>query len=350
MTPLPGSNLDGTIISWNDAATRLFGYSKDEAIGQLNSIIIPVDRLDEEVAVVQGLLTRGGRTEHYETIRQAKCGNLIPVSLTISPIIDQSGTIIGTSKITRDITESKDAEQMQLALSEELKRSNDELQQFASVASHDLQEPLRGVAGCLEIIEETYKGKLDDKIDKLIRHAIDGAMRMHALIDDLLVLSRVTTKEMTIQPADLSMVLDRALENLEVPIKERQATITRDDLPVLVGDTTHLIQLFQNLISNAIKFCANRPLQIHVGAKSEDGHWLFSVRDNGIGFEQEYTDRIFLPFKRLHTADKYPGTGIGLAICKRIVERHGGKIWAESEIDKGSTFYFTISGQKGTHD
>lgn len=347
---ITGSKVDDTIISWNDAATRMFGYSKDEAICELNSIIIPVDLLEEETAVVKRVMTGEGRMEHRETVRRTKGGDLIPVSLTISPIKDPSGNVIGISKITRDITESKEAEQIQLVLAEELKRSNAELQQFASVASHDLQEPLRGVAGCLEIIEETYKGKLDEKIDKLIRHAVDGASRMHVLIDDLLSLSRVTTKEMAIQPADLSLVLDSALDNLEVPIKESQAIVTRDALPTLAVDTTQLIQLFQNLISNAIKFRANRQLEIHVGAKRENECWLFFVRDNGIGFKQEYTDRIFLPFKRLHTRDQYPGTGIGLAICKRIVERHGGSIWAESEEGKGATFYFTISDSNGNHD
>ncbi len=345
-----GSNLDGTIISWNDAATRMFGYSQDEAIGQLNLIIIPVTLLTEETAVFKGVMTGKGRTEHHETVRRAKDGTLLPVSLTVSPIRDKTGTIIGMSKIIRDITDRKQAEQAQLLLAEELKRSNAELQQFASVASHDLQEPLRGVAGCLEIIEETYKGKLDDKADKLIRHAVDGASRMHALIDDLLSLSRVTTNEMTIQPADLSAVLNCALENLELPIKESLAVITHDDLPVLAADSTHLVQLFQNLLSNAIKFRSDSPLKVHIGAKCEDGHWLFFVRDNGIGFEQVYTDRIFLPFKRLHSKDQYPGTGIGLAICKRILERHGGRLWAESEYGKGATFYFTIGDPKGNHD
>jgi len=345
-----GSDLDGTIISWNDGAARMFGYSKDQVIGKLNSIIIPADYLGKETAVVQGLMVKDGRTEHHETVLQTKNGNLIPVSVTISPIKDKAGNIIGISKICKDITESKDAEQELLALAKELKRSNTELEQFASVTCHDLQEPLRGVAGCLEIIEEAYKGKLDDKADKLIRHAIDGASRMHALIHDLLSLSRATTDEMTIQSADLSLVLGSALENLEAPIKESQAIITHDALPIMAVDSTQFIQLFQNLISNAIKFRADRPLEIHVGAKRKNRHWLFSIRDNGIGFKQEYTDRIFIPFKRLHTQDQYPGTGIGLAICKRIVERHGGKIWAESEDGKGATFYFTIGEKNGNSD
>jgi PAS domain S-box-containing protein len=343
---ITSSNLDGTILSWNNAATRMFGYSTEEAIGQSDLTIVAEDRVEKETAVVKELTAESECTERYETIRQAKDGSLIPVSLTVSPMRDEGGKIIGTSKITRDITESKKAEYTQLALSDELKRSNTELEQFASVVSHDLQEPLRGVAGCLQIIEEIYKGKGDEKVDKLIRHAVDGALRMHLLIEDLLSLSRVTTKEITIQPTDLSILLDRALDNLELTIKESQAIITRDPLPKLAVDGIQLVQLFQNLISNAIKFRSIEPLKIHVGAKRENGHWLFFVRDNGIGFKQEFTDRIFLPFNRLHTRDKYPGTGIGLAICQRIVERHKGNIWAESEEGKGATFYFTISVPK----
>jgi len=345
-----GTNLDGTIINWNESAIKMFGYSKSEVANRPDSIIIPVDHLAEEEAIVKRLMTGAESTTRHESVRQTKHGNLIPVSLTISTIKDQTGNIIGISKIARDVTDSKEAEQTRLAVAQELKRSNAELQQFAYVASHDLQEPLRGVAGCLEIIEETYKGKLDEKMDKLIRHAIDGASRMHALIDDLLSLSGVTIKDMTIKPADLSLVLDSALANLEAPIKASQAVITQDPLPVLAVDSTYCIQLFQNLISNAIKFRADRQLKIHVGAKHEEKHWLFSVSDNGIGFKQEYIDRIFLPFKRLHTREQYPGTGIGLAICKRIVERHSGKIWAESEEGKGSTFYFTISDAKENNE
>jgi len=347
---ITSSNLDGTIISWNNAATRMFGYSKEEAIGQSDLIIVPAGCLEEETAVINELITERARTKHYETVRETKEGKLIPVSLTISPIRDQVGQVIGVSKITRDITENKKAEHTLLALAEELKRSNAELAQFASVVSHDLQEPLRGVAGCLQILEENYKGKGDDKVDKLIRHAIDGALRLHALIGDLLSLSRVTTKEITLQATDLSVVLDRVLGNLEIPIKESQAIITHDALPVLAVDSTYLGQLFQNLISNAIKFRADRRPEIHVGAKCENEQWLFFVKDNGIGFKQEFTDRIFLPFNRLHTRDKYPGTGIGLAICKRIVERHNGNIWAESEDGRGATFYFTINVPKSNYD
>jgi PAS domain S-box-containing protein len=345
-----GTNLDGNIINWNESATKMFGYSRSEVANRPDSLIIPADHLAEEQGIVKRLMTGVETTTRHETVRQAKHGNLIPVSLTISPIKDPSGKIIGISKIARDVTDSKEAEQTRLAVAEELKRSNADLQQFASVASHDLQEPLRGVAGCLEIIEETYKGKLDEKMDKLIRHAIDGASRMHVLIEDLLSLSGVTTKDMVIRPADFSLVLDSALANLEVPLTTSKADITRDPLPVLEVDSTYCIQLFQNLISNAIKFRSDRPLKIHVGAKNEDGNWLFYVRDNGIGFKQEYIDRIFLPFKRLHTREQYPGTGIGLAICKRIVERHNGDIWAESEQGKGTTFYFTINDPKENND
>ena len=237
-------------------------------------------------------------------------------------------------------------EERVLARTAELEATVKELEQFAYVASHDLQEPLRAVAGCVEILEKDYRDKLDPGADELIRHTVEGTRRMQTLIRDLLAYSRVGTRGQPFVPVDCHAALDLALENLATAINESGAVITRDAMPTLPADPTQLAQLFQNLIGNGIKFHGGKPPEIHVGAQRQDDGWLFSVRDNGIGIEPQYFDRIFVIFQRLHTRTEYPGTGIGLAICKRIVERHRGKISVESESGRGSTFFFTIPDKK----
>jgi PAS domain S-box-containing protein len=231
---------------------------------------------------------------------------------------------------------------------EELQRSNRELEQFAYVASHDLQEPLRAVGGYVKLLQLRYPDKLDDKGRGYIAGAFDGATRMERLIGDLLAFSRVGTRGGVFEPANLETVLDLALRNLEASIAASQATLTHDPLPSLPVDATQIMQLFQNLIGNALKFKGNQQPRIHVGAQRQDGRWVFSVRDNGIGIEPQYYERIFQIFQRLHTRKDYPGTGIGLAICKKIVERHGGKIWVESQSGQSSTFYFSIQTPQTT--
>jgi light-regulated signal transduction histidine kinase (bacteriophytochrome) len=227
----------------------------------------------------------------------------------------------------------------------ELARSNAELEQFAYIASHDLQEPLRMVSSFVQLLEKRYKGKLDQDADDFINYAVDGANRMQRLITDLLAYSRVGSRGKHFKPVSSEVALDRALSNLQVIIKQSGAVVTRDPLPVVMGDDIQLVQLFQNLIGNAIKFCGDRAPYIHISADQQEGEWVFSIRDNGIGIEPEYLGRIFLIFQRLHDRKKYPGTGIGLAICKKVVERHGGGIWADSKSGGGSTFYFTIPVQ-----
>ncbi len=234
-----------------------------------------------------------------------------------------------------DITERKRAE-------EELKRSNAELEQFAYVASHDLQEPLRAVAGMVQLLQQRYQGQLDERANLYIAHAVEGATRMQTLINDLLAFSRVDTRGRPFAPVNVAAALRPALANLAVAVRESRATITHDELPTVLADSGQLTQLFQNLIGNALKFRGDQPPAIHVGAERLADAWRFSVRDNGIGIEPQYAERIFVVFQRLHTRRAYPGTGIGLAICKKIVERHGGRIWVESEPGRGATFLFTI--------
>lgn len=225
---------------------------------------------------------------------------------------------------------------------QELARSNAELQQFAYIASHDLQEPLRMVTSYLQLLERRYQGKLDSDADDFIHYAVDGAMRMRALINDLLAYSRIGTRGSPFELTSCNAAIAHAIANLKVALEESKAVVTYQDLPDLWADPTQLTQLFQNLISNAIKFRREALPQVRIQASREDDTWLFSVQDNGIGIDPQYAERIFVIFQRLNNRVDYAGTGIGLAICKKIVERHGGKIWVQSELGQGATFYFTI--------
>jgi len=220
--------------------------------------------------------------------------------------------------------------------------SNRELEQFAYVASHDLQEPLRAVNSYAQLLGRKYQGNLDAKADKYLGYIMEEATRMQQLINDLLDFSRVGTRGKELKPTACEAMLSQVLENLQVAIAESQVLVTHDPLPTLMGDETQLNQLFQNLIANAIKFRRSEPPRVHVSAVQRGNEWVFGVRDNGIGMEPEYFDRIFTIFQRLHSRAEYPGTGIGLAVCKKIVERHGGRIWVESDLGLGTTFYFTI--------
>lgn len=224
----------------------------------------------------------------------------------------------------------------------ELGRSNADLQQFAYVASHDLQEPLRMVSSYTQLLAKRYRGKLDADADEFIAYAVDGATRMQKLIQDLLAYSRVSTGSQPFEPTPMGAVLSYAMDNLLSAIKESQAIITHDRLPTVRCDAKQLAQVFQNLLSNAIKFHGDQPPRIHISAQRKQDEWLFSVRDQGIGIDPQFAGRIFVIFQRLHTRAEYPGTGIGLAICKKIIERHGGRMWVESELGKGATFWFSI--------
>jgi signal transduction histidine kinase len=221
-------------------------------------------------------------------------------------------------------------------------RSNADLEQFAYVASHDLKEPLRAISGSIQIFHEHYKEQLDSSAEEIIKHTVDGATRMQTLIDDLLTYSRLTTREAALEPVNASEILREALVNLELAIRESRAVVSSDPLPTIKADHTQILQVLQNLISNAIKYRSDRTPKIHISAEDKKSEWLFSVSDNGIGIAPQYTDKIFRIFQRLHTRKEYSGTGIGLAICKKVIERHGGSIWVESEPEEGSTFFFTL--------
>ena len=224
----------------------------------------------------------------------------------------------------------------------ELSRSNEELQQFAYVASHDLQEPLRMITSYTTLLAKRYKGKLDKDADDFIGFAVDGAKRMQGLIQDLLSYSRVGSKGKEFAPTNCGAVLTKTLKTLELAAAEAAATITHDKLPTVMGDETQIGQLFQNLIGNGLKYRDGNAPQIHISCEQINSQWQFAVRDNGIGIDPQHAEKVFVIFQRLHTREEYAGTGIGLAVCKKIVERHGGKIWLESELGKGATFYFTL--------
>jgi PAS domain S-box-containing protein len=241
-----------------------------------------------------------------------------------------------------EISDRQLAEQRLEKLADELKRSNQELEQFAYVASHDLQEPLRAVTGYTQLLELEYRDNLDETALDYMNFIVDGAGRMQQLIQDLLAYSRVGTHAGEFTPVDCNAVVKQVLQNLQVAIAHDRATVTCDPLPAVMANKTQLLQLFQNLISNAVKFRREEPPQVRIWAHSSDRAWLFQVRDNGIGIKRRYQERIFEIFKRLHTRREFPGTGIGLAICKKIVERHGGRIWVESQPGVGTTFYFTL--------
>lgn len=334
--------LSGIVTTWNKAAERIFGYSADEIIGRPVFILAAPDRIDEMPEILSRI-RRGERIEHFETKRRAKNGQIIDVSLTVSPILDDQGRITGASKIARDITDKKLVEKAVAVHAERLARSNADLQQFAYVASHDLQEPLRNIAAFSELLKRRYKGQLDADADDFIDSVVSAAERMGLMIRDLLEYSRTSSAEDIIsQQVDLNVALERALQNVDRALSEGGGAVQGDKLPTVRGDMVSLTMLLQNLLSNAIKYRRPEcPPRITIHAKQDGGFWVISVNDNGIGIEERYFHRIFGMFKRLH-GDQYPGTGIGLTLCRRILERHGGKIWVESQPAHGSTFSFTL--------
>jgi len=341
-----GKDLNGIILSWNQSAERLFGYTANEAIGRSITMLIPPERQDEEPKILEKLRA-GERVEHFETIRVRKDGSLLNISLTISPVRDATGRVVGASKVARDITERISQEQALNETIAALKRANSDLQQFVYSASHDLQEPLRMVVAYSELLQRKFSGTLGALGDEYIANTVQGAMRMETLLRDLRTYTQVSTSSG--QPdtsIDAGAVLERVLVSLGLAIRNSGATVTSDALPRVRLHEFQLEQVFQNLIGNAIRYRAGEPPRIHISAALEGRQWRFSVQDNGIGIEPEFQEQIFGIFKRLHSAADYPGAGMGLAICQRIVERAGGRIWVESEPGRGSVFYFTVPCEK----
>jgi PAS domain S-box-containing protein len=349
--------LDGTIIIVNESFLEKCGKSRDEVIGKYVMDVLPefmVDKCQEAWKTVI-------ETKKPITIEVENFG--MYMKYCVNPVVDNDGKVSRLAVVIYDITKSKNMEKqlkesrdnLELKVKErtadldmlidELKRSNKELQQFAYVSSHDLQEPLRTIASFTQLMERRYKGQLDEDADEFMEYIVDAAKRMQQLIQDLLEYSRVATRGEELKQVNTEKVLKNVLYNLKTSIDENNAEITYDNLPMVMVDKGQLDQLFQNLISNAIKFKKpDEPPRIHISASKDENnnHYIFSVSDNGIGMDPQYFDRIFTIFQHLHTMDEYEGTGIGLSISKRIIERHGGSIWVESSLGKGSTFYFTI--------
>jgi len=322
---------------------KMLGYSVEEIMGNAEiwrNLVHPDDR---EATVAQ--ITRLYENEAVGTVQfriVKKDGGFVPVEayFTLPKAPALSGTVYA---VMMDISERKQSEQRIANYVARLRQSNQSLQQFAYVASHDLQEPLRMVSSYLQLLESRYRDQLDDDAKEFIDFAVDGAVRMKQLINDLLAYSRVETRKGDFMTVDLADVFAQVQSNLSVRIAETNATVTCENLPSLNADKGQMLQLLQNLVGNALKFHGEEAPVVQVSAKPIPGAWQISVRDNGIGIDPQYKERVFDVFQRLHSRSKYPGTGIGLAICKRVVERHGGRIWFESEPGKGTTFHFTVA-------
>ena len=333
---------DMPTVYCNAAFEKITGYAAAEVLGQNCRFLQGTDHQQPGLDAIRQAIRQG--TEAKAELRNfRKDGSLFWNELYIAPVKDPQGRLTHFIGIQTDITQRKHQEIELANKTRELAQSNAELQQFAYVASHDLQEPLRMVASYTQLLGKRYRGKLDQDADEFIGYAVDGATRMQRLIRDLLEYSRVGAERQSFEETDCELVFQQAMQNLSASVRERHAEVTHDPLPTVQASPTHLIQVFQNLIGNALKFQGDAPPKIHVGAKAIPDGWEFSVRDNGVGMPGDQLDRIFAIFQRLHGQSEYPGTGIGLAICKRIVEKYGGQIWVESEPGKGSTFYFTLT-------
>ena len=330
-------DFDGNILTWNRAAEELYGFGPQEIIGRPAELIVPPDRRAELREIINPSGDAANVVRNLETVRMRRNGSVFPALLTISPIRDESGQAVALSVIARDITERKRAEN-------ELRRANQDLEQFAYSASHDLQEPLRTIKIYSELLAQRLSTAVEGETAEFLEFLQSAATRMELLVRDLLAYTQVTRLDVQPEETDANQALAETLANLGGAIAESGAIVTRDPLPSVCAHGTHLRQLFQNLIGNAIKYRSeDRTPKVHIGAERQNGYWVFTVRDNGIGIPAEFKEQIFGLFSRLHNADRYTGTGIGLAICQRIVERYHGRIWVESEPGRGSDFRFTLA-------
>jgi len=345
----------------NAETEKLFGYRREELLGQPVELLVP-ERLRtghprqraEFFATPEARRMGTGRDLH--AVRRD--GSEFPVEIGLNPITTDDGLLV--LSVIIDITERKRLEQALQQANEELEqrvaertaeleravaaleKSNIELQQFAYVASHDLQSPLRSISGFVQLLQAEYQGRLDAQADDWIRRTVQSIARMQMLINDVLTYSRVDAETLRFQQVALQEVFDEAVTLVEGTIREQGGSVTGHGLPTVQGDRSQLVQLLQNLIGNGLKYHADDPPRIEVTAERGDGEWVIAVRDNGMGIEPDYHDKIFEIFKRLHTQQAYLGTGIGLAVCRRVVTNHGGRIWVRSAPGAGSTFYFTL--------
>ena len=348
--------LDGSWISVNQKICEMFDYSEDKLTSLTWQDITHPDDLGIDMSLVEKIVN--GEIDHYTLDKRylRRGGVIFWARLKVAAHKNEQGELLNFISTIENIDDLKQQEKLLLKTNtglekeveerlKELERSNAELEQFAYIASHDLQEPLRMVSSYMQLVEDRYKHLLDDDGKEFINYAVDGALRMQALIKSLLEYSRVGADQTVHKIVDMQSVLDEAEQYLEKLINTSNALITSDELPTIFGNKLQLIQLLLNLIANAIKYTASdEQPKIHISAarSGQNDEWLFSVQDNGIGFDQEHADKIFVIFRRLHTKEEYAGTGIGLAVCKKIIERHGGQIWAKSQPGKGSTFFFTL--------
>jgi len=362
-------NEHGLITGWNPQAEIIFGWSHDEAMHRLLAdLVIPHSYREAHRKGLQHFLSTGDGpvlNTRMELSALRKSGETFPIELTISPL--RIGQHFEFSAFVRDITEPKrleselrraneelerrvqertaqladQAEELQRT-NEALERSNLELKQFAYIASHDLQSPLRNISGFVQLLRSEYEGRLGERADDWIRRTVQSIQLMQTLIRDLLTYSRVDSQFRPLQPVAMRDVYNDAISLLQTSIHDAGAEVTCDELPTIVGDRAQWVQVLQNLIGNALTYHGDQPPRVHVLAQRDGDEWVFCVRDNGIGIEPKYHERIFEIFQRLHDQQKYPGTGIGLAVCRRVVHRHGGKIWVDSEPGKGSSFCFSI--------
>ncbi len=350
-------DLDSRITTWNPAAERVYGYREAEILGRSVSLLAPAGVSSETPAMIERI-KRGERVSSFETTRVRKTGEQFSAHLTLSPIKDETGEILGTSSITRDITERKrvqeeiqrlnqDLERRVIERTEALTASNAELEAFCYSVSHDLRAPLRQIAGFSNILVKEHGSELTPESQRYIRKVMDGAQQMGELIDDLLNLSKIGRRQLARRPASLAPLIDAALEDLKPEVAGREIEWHLEELGSLECDAGLLKQVFANLLSNAIRYTRGRhPAVIQVGQTTIEGERAFFVRDNGAGFDMQYAGKLFGVFQRLHKAQDFEGTGVGLATVQRIIHKHGGRIWAEAELDQGAAFFFTIPESK----
>jgi PAS domain S-box-containing protein len=348
-----GKTLEGVITSWNIGAHKLYGYSAEEAVGQPITILVPPE-LSDEIPEILSKVRRGEAIEHYETVRVSKDGRRLDVSLTVSPVRNSAGKVTGASTIARDITERKRAEEEIRILNEDLERrvvertrqlkeANEELESFSYSVSHDLRAPLRHIDGFARLLQKRAEASLDETDQRYLNTIVESTGHAGKLIDDLLAFSRTSRAEIHCTDVDMNRLVREALDNLKLETYGRSIECEVGELHEVRGDPSMVRLVLQNLLSNAVKYTSIREQAvIEVGSKAEEDEVIFFVRDNGVGFDMQYVDKLFGVFQRLHRAEEFEGTGIGLATIRRIVNRHGGRTWAEGSVGSGATFYFSL--------